>query len=164
MYRNGHYGVALLAFAPVGVALVTAGFTEFALAVGAGVLWLAMLPDVDHRLPGVSHRGITHTVWFALLVGAALGAVGFAVGRVGGGAPYGPEALTLVGAATGVLSVGAHLLADALTPMGVRPFWPLSGRKFTLSVVTADSRVGNYGLLSLGVFVTAAWVAVLVVG
>ena len=164
MYRNGHYGVALIAFAPVGVSLVTAGFTEFAFVVGAGALWLAMLPDVDHRLPGISHRGPTHTVWFALLVGAALGAVGFAVGRVGFGAPYGPETLALVGAATGLLSVGAHLAADALTPMGIRPLWPLTGRKVTLSVVTADSRVGNYGLLSLGVFVTATWVAVLVVG
>ncbi len=164
MYRNGHYGVALLAFAPIGVALVTAGFVEFAFVVGAGTLWLAMLPDVDLRIPGVSHRGITHTVWFALLVGTALGAVGFAVGQVGFGAPYGPETLALVGAVTGGLSVGTHLLADALTPMGIRPLWPLSGRKFTLSVVTADSRFGNYGLLSLGVFVTAAWVAVLFVG
>jgi inner membrane protein len=163
VYRNGHYGVALLAFAPVGVALVTAGLVEFAVVVGAGALWLAMLPDVDHRIPGVAHRGITHTIWFALLVGAALGAAGFAVGRVGFGAPYGPEALALVGAATGFLSVGAHLLADALTPMGIRPLWPLSRRKFTLSVVTADSRMGNYGLLSLGVFVTAAWVAALFV-
>jgi inner membrane protein len=163
VYRNGHYGVALLAFAPVGASLVTAGFTEFAVVVGAGSLWLVMLPDVDHRIPGVSHRGITHTVWFALLVGAALGAAGFAVGQTGLGAPSGPEPLALVGATTGLLSVGAHLVADTLTPMGIRPLWPLSRRTFTFSVVTADSRAGNYGLLSVGVFVTAAWVAVLVV-
>ncbi|WP_318569770.1 metal-dependent hydrolase [Salinigranum marinum] len=162
MYRNGHYGVALLAFAPVGVALVSAGAVELALVVGAGTLWLAMLPDVDHRVPGVTHRGPTHTVGFALLVAAVLGGVGLLVGRVGGAALSAPATLGAVGAAVGLLSVGAHLLADALTPMGIRPFWPLSNRKFTLSVVTADSTLGNYGLLSLGVFVTVAWVALVV--
>lgn len=164
MYRNGHYGVTLLAFAPVGVALVTAGLAELAVVVGAGALWLAMLPDVDHDLPGVSHRGITHTVWFALLVGAALGAVGFAVGQVGLGAPLSPRMLGVAGAVTGLVSVGSHLLADLLTPMGIKPLWPLSGKKFTLSLWTADSTLGNYGLLSFGVFVTASWVGALFLG
>jgi inner membrane protein len=159
VYRNGHYGVALLAFAPVGVALVSAGAVELAFVVGAGTLWLAMLPDVDHRVPGISHRGPTHTVGFALLVAAVLGGVGLLLGRVGGAALSAPATLGAVGAAVGLLSVGAHLLADALTPMGIRPFWPLSNRTFTLSVVAADSTLGNYGLLSLGVFVTVAWVA-----
>lgn len=159
MYRNGHYGVALLVFAPVGVALVSAGLTALALVVGAGTLWLAMLPDVDHRLPGISHRGPTHTVWFALLVAAVLGGVGLLAGQVGTGLPHGPAALAATGAAVGLLSVGAHLLADALTPMGIRPLWPLSNVRYTLSLVTADSTVGNYGLLGAGVFVTAAWVA-----
>ncbi|WP_136588938.1 metal-dependent hydrolase [Salinigranum halophilum] len=164
MYRNGHYGVALLTFTPVGVALVMTGLVDLAFVVGAGALWLAMLPDLDHRVPGLSHRGVTHTVWFALLLGGVLGAAGVAVGRLGLGAPYGPETLGAVGAAVGLVSVGSHLLADVLTPMGIRPLWPLSGRKFTLSLWTADSTLGNYSLLSLGVFVTAAWVGVLFVG
>lgn len=164
MYRNGHYGVALLVFAPVGVALVSAGLVDVAFVVGAGTLWLAMLPDVDHRLPVISHRGPTHTVGFALVVAVALGGLGILVGRFGVGAPYSSETLAAVGVAVGLLSVGSHLLADALTPMGVKPLWPLSSRKITLRVVTADSTLGNYGLLSLGVFVTAAWVGVLIAG
>ncbi|WP_152041594.1 metal-dependent hydrolase [Salinigranum salinum] len=164
MYRKGHYGVALLVFAPVGVALVSAGLVDLAVLVGAGALWLAMLPDVDHRLPGVSHRGPTHTVWFALLVAAVLGGVGLAAGRAGAATPYRPETLAAVGAGIGFVSVGAHLLADALTPMGIRPFSPLSARRYSLSLVTADSTVGNYGLFGVGVFVTAVWVSVLFVG
>jgi inner membrane protein len=162
VYRNGHYGVVLLAFAPIGVALVSAGLGGVAFVVGAGALWLAMLPDVDHRLPGVSHRGITHTLWFALLVAGVLAGVGFAAGRVGLGAPYDPQLLAATGAGVGLLAVGSHLLADALTPMGIRPLWPLSNVRYTLSLVTADSTVGNYGLLSLGVFATGAWVALFV--
>jgi inner membrane protein len=164
VYRNGHYGVVLLAFAPVGIALVSNGFGGLAVLVGGGALWLAMLPDVDHRVPGISHRGVTHTVWFALLVAGVLGGIGLVVGRAGLGAPYAPSTLAAVGAGIGLLSVGAHLLADALTPMGIRPLWPLSGSTLTLSVVTADSTLGNYSLLSVGVFVTGAWVGPLVVG
>jgi inner membrane protein len=164
VYHKGHYGVALLVFAPVGVALVSAGLVDLAALVGAGSLWLAMLPDVDHRLPGISHRGPTHTVWFAFLVAAALGGIGLLVGRAGTATPYGPETLAAVGASIGLVSVGAHLLADALTPMGIRPFSPLSTRRYSLSLVTADSTVGNYGLLGFGVFVTAAWVSALFVG
>jgi inner membrane protein len=163
VYRNGHYGVALLAFAPIGVGLVSAGHVDLAAVVGAGTLWLAMLPDVDQRIPGISHRGPTHTVAFALLVAAALGGCGLLVGRVGLGTPYTPSILAGVGAAVGLLAVGSHLLADALTPMGVRPFWPLSRGKYSVSVVTADSTLGNYGLLGAGVFATAAWVGALFV-
>jgi inner membrane protein len=157
VYRNGHYGVALLVFAPVGVALVSVGSGDLAFVVGAGTLWLAMLPDVDRRVPGVSHRGPTHTVAFAVLVAAVLGGIGVAAGRTA--APWDGLTMGTVGVGIGLLSVGSHLLADALTPMGIRPFWPVSRRTLTLSVVTADSTLGNYALLSLGVFVTAAWVA-----
>lgn len=163
MYRKGHYGVALLVFAPVGAALVSAGLADVALVVGAGSLWLAMLPDVDHRIPGISHRGPTHTVWFALLVAAVLGGTGVFVGRIGLGAPLDSTTLGLAGAVTGLVAVGAHLVADALTPMGIRPLWPLSGSRVTASVVTADSTLGNYGLFGAGVFVTATWVSLLVV-
>jgi inner membrane protein len=162
VYRKGHYGVVLLAFAPLGVALVAGGLGALAFVVAAGALWLAMLPDIDHRLPGVSHRGPTHTVWFGLLVAAVLGGVGFVAGRAGLGAPYTSETLALTGAAVGVLSVGSHLLADVLTPSGLRPFWPLSDWWYSLDVVRAKSRVGNYGLLGAGVFVTVAWVVVVV--
>jgi inner membrane protein len=162
VYRNGHYGVVLLAFAPLGAVLVAGGLGTLAFVVVTGALWLAMLPDVDHRLPGVSHRGPTHTVWFALVVAAVLGGVGFLVGRSGMGAPHDPATLAMAGAAVGLLSVVSHLLADVLTPSGLRPFWPLSNRWYSLDVVPAKSRVGNYGLLGAGVFVTAAWVVLVV--
>ena len=51
---------------------------------------------------------------------------------------------------------GSHLLADALTPAGIEPLWPVSSKNYSLELVTADSVVGNYALLALGVFVTVA--------
>jgi inner membrane protein len=96
MYRTGHYGAALLTYAPVG-AVALAGTAA----------------------PG---RAVS------------LGAVGFLAG---------------------FLVVASHLLADALTPAGIEPFWPFSSENYSLGLVRADSIVGNYGLLALGVFATA---------
>jgi len=55
----------------------------------------------------------------------------------------------------GAFGVGTHLLADALTPSGVPLFWPLSRRRVSLGLVQADNRLANWGLLGLGVFLTA---------
>ncbi|MFB6069321.1 MAG: metal-dependent hydrolase [Halobacterium sp.] len=154
MYRKGHWGVSLLVFAPVGSVLLALGYGRLAVGGGAVMLWLAMLPDVDVEVPGLSHRGPTHTLAFAGLVGLAFGGAGFAVGTGLGLADR--AGLAAFGFGIGALTVVAHLVADALTPMGVAFLWPLSKRRFSLGVVTADSTVGNYWLFVLGVFVTAA--------
>lgn len=159
MYRAGHFGVALLVYAPLGAALVLAGRADLAVLGEVAMLALAMVPDYDMRVPFVKHRGITHTVWFAVAVGVALGAVGWVLG----GRPAVPTAseLAVFGFAVGALSVVAHLLADALTPMGITPLWPLSSRTYTLSVARASNTLANYGLLGVGALVTALLVVVL---
>jgi inner membrane protein len=111
-----------------------------------------MLPDYDHRIPGLSHRGPTHTLAFAGLVGAAGAGVGVGLATVLGG---GRATLVPFGFAIGALAVLAHLLADALTPAGVPLLWPLSGHDFSLSLTRADNTVANYVLLAVGVCVTA---------
>ena len=152
VYRTGHYGVSLLAYAPVGLALLLAGRLTVALVAGAGVLWLATLPDVDHRLPGVPHRGPTHSLAFAGLVGAVFGGGALLGGRaLGVPDPAGLAALT---AGVGVFGICAHLLGDVLTPAGVPLFWPV-GPDVSVYLTTADSTVWNYGLFALGVCATA---------
>lgn len=70
MYLLGHLGAATAAYVLVrrGALGRRAPGPSPAL---AGLLALAMAPDVDAHLPGVEHRGVTHTVWFAALLGAA---------------------------------------------------------------------------------------------
>lgn len=156
MYRKGHLGVSLLVFAPVGFQLVTVGEPEMALLTGVVLCWLAMLPDIDHRLPVIEHRGVTHSLLFAGLVGGVFGAVGtlfsgaFSVAGVG---------LGTVGVLLGVLTVGAHLLGDVLTPAGVPLLWPLP-RSYSVSLTRADNTLANYGLFVSGIIVTGGWVAV----
>ncbi|NHN49749.1 metal-dependent hydrolase [Halostella sp. JP-L12] len=156
MYQLGHYGLALLVYAPVGAALVREGHVVAAYLGGAVMVGTATFPDCDHRLPFVSHRGPTHSFLFAGLFGAAFGAAGSALAPVLG--PTVGVDLAAFGFAVGALSVLAHLLGDVLTPMGIRPFWPLSGRSYSFGVTTAKSPIANYALFALGVFATAATV------
>jgi inner membrane protein len=154
MYRKGHLGVSLLVFAPIGFWLVRAGHTELAFLTGGVMCWLAMLPDVDHRIPGIPHRGPTHSLLFAGLVGLVFGAVGTLVGsQVSLGYSFG---LGTFGFLLGFVTVVAHLLGDTLTPAGVNYLWPLSSYEYTLSVTPADSTTANYALFGLGIFAVAA--------
>jgi inner membrane protein len=158
VFRIGHYGVSLALYAPVGALLLAGSHPTAAVAGGAAVCWLAMLPDVDHRIPGLSHRGPTHTLAFAALVGGAVWAAASAGVSATGldGLAVGPASLpAFVGAVAG-FAVLAHLVGDLLTPMGVALLWPLSGDRYSLSMTPADSAAWNYGLFALGVFATAA--------
>lgn len=152
MYRTGHLGVSLLVFAPIGYLFVAAGEPLAALVTGGVMLWLAMLPDVDHRVPGIPHRGPTHSLLFAVLVGCAFAAVGTLLGD--GVSVMNQARLSGFGFFVGFVAVGAHLLGDVLTPAGVNLFWPW-GREFSLYLTSADNTIANYGLFLLGVFAVA---------
>jgi len=154
MHREGHIGAALLAYSPVGIVTLAVGFETAAVGGAVIAAGLAMLPDYDQRIPGIKHRGITHTVRFAGVV---------AVGAAGTGAfvaALHPEmggldmvGLALFGAVIGGVTVLSHIGADALTPMGVKPFGD-DGPHISYDICRADSLLGNYGLLVLG-FVVA---------
>lgn len=162
VYRAGHLGLSLLVVLPVGLALVLAGRPDLAVLGEVCVLSVASLPDVDHELPLVSHRGVTHTIWFALLVGAGFGAAGWVLGGRSA-TPAVPE-LAVTGFAFGTLGICAHLLGDVLTPMGITPVWPLSKRTLTLGLVRANNPIANYGLLAAGLVGTVAALLVVTPG
>ena len=152
MYRPGHYGVALLAYTPLGSVVALAGYEATAVVGCIVAVSLSTLPDYDLRIPFLEHRGPTHTLLFALLVGVALAGVTTTV--VGENTAFAGLGVVGFAFAVGILSIGSHLLADALTPAGIRPFWPFSNRRYTADVTRASSTLANYLLLALGVFVT----------
>lgn len=157
MYRTGHYGAALLAYAPVAFVVATVGLRSLALVGGVGIVLLATLPDYDQRVPFVTHRGPTHTVWFALAVGVVLTAAGGIAGARSG--PIDAAGLGVFGFAVGSLAVGSHIAADALTPAGVRPFAPFRSRRYTYDVTTAANPIANYALLAIGGVATSVALA-----
>ncbi len=148
------------AYAPVGTVVALAGHAEIAIVGGLVCVGLSTLPDCDHRLPLIDHRGPTHTVPFALLVGAGLAAL--AAVLVDASSAFADLGFVSLAFLVGFVSIGSHLLVDALTPMGVRPFWPLSRRRYSLEVTTAANPVANYGLFGLGIGAVLAGTALVV--
>jgi len=168
MNKEGHIGLALLLAGPVGLIL---GFL-------AGIQWViltiifafvtARVPDMDQRTEIVKHRGVTHTIWFAIAVSLAMAAIVtqilsiIGVGLVGGGVTIGGLVadlptllLAFIGFFVGFVS---HLFGDILTEAydyTINPLWPLSDTAYTLGWTNADSKVWNWGLLVAGIVSSA---------
>ncbi|RQG93167.1 metal-dependent hydrolase [Natrarchaeobius halalkaliphilus] len=161
MQQTGHYGAALVAYAPVGFVVAVLLSAELAAVSGFVAIGLSVLPDVDMKTARIAHRGVTHTVHFAVLVGVILGLTGILVGvQTNFGAPF---VLGSLGLVIGTIAVASHIAVDALTPMGVDPLF--TGNRYSLSVTTAADPVANYALFCLGVtaIVLAAGLASVVV-
>lgn len=153
MYRPGHHGIAMLVYAPFGGLLAALGSELPALAGGIFLVYATMVPDYDRRVGWLRRRGPTHTVWFALLFGAAAGLAAVVVGslvfRLAANWSF------AFGFALGTLAVVVHIAADALTPAGVRPFAPLHNSTYTFEAEFASSAPGNYALFGVGLLAIA---------
>jgi len=148
MYPPGHVGLTALLFAPVVCWFRLTGRRRTATECLTVAIVLSLLPDIDALLPGLVHRGVTHTPVAAIVAGGAVAVLvryhdGSGLGLAGEHAalPY------LVGTA-GVVS---HLLADVVTPMGIRLLFPLRETVYTLAIVPARSPAANTLLLVTGV-------------
>lgn len=152
MHKEGHYGAALLAYAPLGFVVIALGFPTAGVGGGALALVLAMVPDWDQRIPSISHRGVTHTIHFAAVVAVGTGLLGAGIGASVSSPNVNPLVVLgggVFGAATGAVTILSHIGADALTPMGVEPLGE-DGPHITYDVCRADNPLGNYGLLAIG--------------
>ncbi|WP_132060764.1 metal-dependent hydrolase [Halorussus amylolyticus] len=156
MFPPGHYGMALALYAVVGYLLLARGYDRDALSGGGIVLAYALFPDVDGQIEFVVHRGVTHTLWFALAVGLFCVAV---VATSLWGRSRREAALGATWAfSLGSFSVVSHLLADLLNPWGVMPLYPLTPALYSLGLVRATNDAANYALFAFGVLVAAtAW-------
>lgn len=156
MHTPGHVGAALLTYLPVAGVVAWAGLPRFAvlgICVGAAV---STLPDADQLLP-IDHRGGTHTVWFVFGVAAIAGAAGWALGAALGDPP---SVSAVVGTAVG-LSLLSHLLVDSITPMGIRPFAPVSEFHHSFDIVRSANHRANAALFSAGLAAVGFWYLVI---
>lgn len=157
MYRQGHIGISLILYLPLAYHLIHSGNL---LLTGFGVIAMlatTMLPDIDHQIPMLPHRGVTHSVWFA-------GGVGYAVYRIC------TDLLAIIQVATsesaavflgtmagyGIIS---HLVADALTPMGVQPLTPFLSARWTFNLAQSSNALVNKSLLIAGLLLSAGVLA-----
>lgn len=121
-------------------------------AIALGVLgaFIALLPDIDHpnskirqrtgwighaALFWLPHRGITHTLWAVLLVGL----IAYVLLPV-------PLAIVITAA------YASHIIADAMTPSGIRLLMPMKWKLRSPLPIRTGGAVE--WLFSLGVMVT----------
>lgn len=156
MYAPGHVGIALLVFAPLGIFLLATDRLRLAASGAVLSVLAATLPDLDLYVAALSHRGLSHTLVFAILAGAALGAVS-SWSLAGWLSRRSAVRMGLWVWLTTALSVGSHLLGDVITPMGISPFLPVSDAHLTLSLVYARNPSVNAALLFAGGVTTAAY-------
>lgn len=146
MYRWGHVGAALFGYAPVGAVLSRLGEPGLTLLGAVITVLFATVPDVDEHLP-IDHRGMTHTVWFvATMAGFAAvigGTVGIVVGR--------QLAIVVTVGMAAAISLTSHLLADSITPMGIRPFYPVSMWHHSFEITPAANPRANTTMLGVGI-------------
>ncbi|TKR25729.1 metal-dependent hydrolase [Natronomonas salsuginis] len=145
MYRWGHVGAALFVYGPVGAAL-SRGADPWLAAFGAAVaVACSTAPDADELLP-IDHRGPTHTIWFVLGGTAVVASIAGVAG-----APIGRQVTVAATAGTAAaLSLGSHLLADSITPMGIRPLYPLSAWHHSFDITPAANPRANTSMLGVG--------------
>ncbi len=115
------------------------------LVAAAVAVGLSVLPDVDVELM-LRHRGVTHSLLAAFMVGLVVGAASAST-------PLGVQG----GFAAGFTGVVLHILGDALTYTPLRPLWPLSKQGVALRLFRSNDRVVNHLFMALGVAAAALY-------
>lgn len=150
----GHIGIALLVYAPVAYVLLRYGRDRRMWTGALAILTIVLGPDVDVYVAGLAHRGITHTLWAALLVGILTAGIAWGFLPLARARRY---SIAVFGFQVGALGIVAHLLGDVITPLGIRPLYPVYNEPYTLDLVLATDAQANTGLLIAGI--VAFWLS-----
>lgn len=166
MFPKGHLGVSLILYSPIAALLIINSlFLEaaFGLAVFVG---LSSLPDIDVKISFIKHRGITHTVWFAIIIALIPTIITMNIpkeyiGFIGFGNYTTPLIFIL-----SFLAVMSHIVGDAITPYGVAPlsigalqnippfenYTHITEKNYGITITTAGNDLANFLFLKIGTF------------
>lgn len=159
MKQEGHIGLALLLASPVVLILGVIGDEWTILPFLACILWTATLPDIDvvfskwtgkngipviRNILSIRHRGVTHTVYFGVLLGLICSA---GVAIFTSSIPLELISICLLGCTLGVIF---HSLGDIITVTGVSIFPPITDVK-TFNLCRFDNIIANFGFVITGV-------------
>jgi inner membrane protein len=143
MYAKGHTGLTLLIASLLVLPFGYDAELVLFILLSAG---LSALPDIDLEwqrkgIP-IHHRGVTHSILFALLIGLGLGSILF----------YSQKTLEyfLLGFFSGFIGIISHLIGDSFTKMAFKPLWPFSNKEVCFGFCTAGNKAANEGLMTVG--------------
>ncbi|RLG33175.1 hypothetical protein DRN98_04295 [Methanosarcinales archaeon] len=143
MYAKGHIGLTLLMLSLLMLPFGANANAFFLIGLASGV---STLPDIDLEwqrsgIP-VHHRGVTHSLLFAIMVGTLVGGIFY----------YGYETPSwfVTGFLGGFLGIISHLIGDSLTSHSFKPLWPFSSIEVGFGLCKASDKSVNENLMILG--------------
>ncbi|QCS43900.1 metal-dependent hydrolase [Natrinema versiforme] len=149
MHKSGHTGGYLLVWTAISfLFLLPQGL--FRVSVIGYILGipLVMVPDEDQSFPLATHRGFSHTFWFALIFGAIFFIIGLkmspTLAAIGASIP--PVYLFFIG----FVIIITHIFLDSHTPMGVKPLAPVSEKQYS-GDISSNSKLWNWLFYVIGI-------------
>jgi inner membrane protein len=169
MYKPGHVGMSLIFLSPITFILNSINRPILSVITIITTIFLTTQPDIDLKLPVVKHRGLTHTIYFAILLGLIASFIfrkshSLFLDQIVTNTST--MSITLLGFLVGFLAVISHLMADVITITGIQPFSfgflgnyrPFSKfskeTRYQLQWTTAKSPLANLILVILGFTLT----------
>lgn len=168
MHNRGHLGVTLILLSPILFYLLVNEYLFTAFYATLLALLCTTLPDIDlkfqtkstilHRtpvirrfVPNIRHRGITHTIWFAMFIGTLSAGVSTGLLYWNEVIVFLPETQFIVlSFGLGFVSVLFHVVGDMITPRGINPIHPVSYKNLSIPVSLAGNRFANEFFSVLG--------------
>lgn len=160
MIKMGHIGFNSILSFPIGGFITISNGLEEGLIFMLGVVIIASLPDGDHFLNEqtedghlsllpftITHRGITHTLYFSLVVGLTASLVSDLVGA--------STSISIIIGLSLFCGTFFHVLGDSFTPMGVNILPPVTPNVnfalFNYNNFFANVLIYIVGMLSISV-------------
>ena len=144
MYQKGHSGLTLFIMSVLFwfLPFSTNSLTMIVLAGG-----LSALPDYDliwqrQGLP-IKHRGITHSILFAIFAGVAFAVMFWYANRT--------LLWAWMGFVSGFMAVVSHMIGDTFTHHPFKALYPFSQKEYgAFHWTSANNKAANEGLMTLG--------------
>ena len=139
MHPEGHAGLTLIFFS---LLMIPFGLNENTIIIIFLATASSSIPDLDMKWEFFSHRGPTHSLLFAIIMGIFSGILLF----------FGTREILwfFIGFTSGFGGVVSHLIGDLLNPMRFKPLWPFSNRELAFDFCRADDKKMNRRLSTVG--------------
>jgi membrane-bound metal-dependent hydrolase YbcI (DUF457 family) len=160
MKRSGHFGLSAILSFPIFIILSTLYTSKIGLISFSLIIGLSKLPDIDNifiqefkdafilfgRRFTLSHRGITHTIYFSIFIGFILSMLSIPI-IISSNFMWD---LIYISFLSGFLSVLFHCIGDIFTPKGIKYLPPIIPN-LSLSIFWYNNIFANMSTLFIGI-------------
>ncbi|MBD3206616.1 hypothetical protein GF319_09785 [Candidatus Bathyarchaeota archaeon] len=143
LYKEGHVG---LTFLIMSIIMLPFPYSTNNLIMIVLASAFSALPDIDlewqRKGYPVHHRGITHSILFAIIIGVIFGYVFWLANKT--------FLWAGMGFVSGFMAVVSHMVGDTFTYMKFKPFYPFNMKEISYGFCRANNKAANEGLMTVG--------------